>query len=239
LGPSNRDATNAMERSTLLPTYGVPPIPLFSSNKAGCAPGKALRRSAYYPWAGAGPKTCPTGNRWDEKMRLSRSLYMGLAGMALAMFGLCRAADAADITRLAGPNPKSPIVDAVAIPMGGYTLYFISGTPAGPADPTAPVGSPQRTGDTATQTDSSLDRLGKTLTQLGLGFGDVVQAHVFMAGDPAKGGDIDFAGMNREWSKKFGTPDQPNKPARSTVKVAGLAGPGALVEIEFVAAKKN
>jgi enamine deaminase RidA (YjgF/YER057c/UK114 family) len=45
--------------------------------------------------------------------------------------------------------------------------------------------------------------------------------------------------MNREWSKKFGTPDQPNKPARSTVKVAGLATPGGLVEIEFIAVKKN
>jgi enamine deaminase RidA (YjgF/YER057c/UK114 family) len=171
-------------------------------------------------------------------MRLSGNISMSLAGMALAMFGFCHSANAADITRLGGPNPKSPIAEAVAIPMGGYTLYFISGTPAGPADPTAPVGSPQRMGDTAAQTDSSLDRLGKTLSELGLGFGDVVQAHVFLAGDPAKGGDIDFAGMNREWSKKFGTPDQPNKPARSTVKV-GLAGPGALVEIEFVAAKKN
>ena len=35
----------------------------------------------------------------------------------------------------------------------------------------------------------------------------------------------------------FGTAAQPNKPARSTVKV-GLATPGALVEIEMVAVKK-
>ena len=34
------------------------------------------------------------------------------------------------------------------------------------------------------------------------------------------------------------TPAQPNKPARSTVKVAGLATPGAIVEIEMVAVKK-
>jgi enamine deaminase RidA (YjgF/YER057c/UK114 family) len=94
-------------------------------------------------------------------------------------------------------------------------------------------------GDTPTQTDSSLERLGETLSKLGLSFGDVAQAHVFLAGDPAKGGDIDFAGMNKEWSKKFGTPEQPNKPARSTVKVAGLATPGGLVEIEFIAIKKT
>jgi enamine deaminase RidA (YjgF/YER057c/UK114 family) len=75
------------------------------------------------------------------------------------------------------------------------------------------------------------------LKQLGLNFGDVVKATVFLVGDPAKGGEIDFAAMNGEWSKRFGTPTQPNKPARSTVKV-GLASPGALVEIEMVAVKK-
>jgi enamine deaminase RidA (YjgF/YER057c/UK114 family) len=145
----------------------------------------------------------------------------------------------AQIARLAGPNPKSPIAEAVTVPMPGFSLYFISGTPASPAKPELPRTDPARMGDTPTQTDSSLAKLGETLTKLGLGFGDVVQAHVFLAGDPAKGGEIDFAGMNKEWSKKFGTPEQPNKPARSTVKVAGLAAPGALVEIEFIAVKKH
>jgi enamine deaminase RidA (YjgF/YER057c/UK114 family) len=60
-----------------------------------------------------------------------------------------------------------------------------------------------------------------------------------MVGDPAKDGEIDFPAMNQAWSEQFGTPQQPNKPARSTVKVAGLAGKGALVEIEMVAVKKN
>jgi enamine deaminase RidA (YjgF/YER057c/UK114 family) len=161
------------------------------------------------------------------------------AVMAAIVCGFVATASAADIARLAGKNPKSPIAEAVAVPMPGYTLYFISGTPAAPAHPDAPKGSPERMGDTPTQTDTSLDRLGETLAKLGLGFGDVVQAHVFLAGDPAKGGDMDFAGMNREWSKKFGTPSQPNKPARSTVKVAGLATPGGLVEIEFIAVKKK
>lgn len=164
-------------------------------------------------------------------------LHWILAG-ALAMAAVAAPAQA-QITRLAGANPKSPIAEAVTVPMPGYTLYFISGTPAAPARPDLPATDPQRMGDTPTQTDSSLARLGETLAKLGLGFGDVVQAHVFLAGDPAKGGEIDFAGMNKEWSKKFGTPEQPNKPARSTVKVAGLATPGGLVEIEFVAVKKK
>lgn len=169
-----------------------------------------------------------------------KSLKMAVIGLAMAgaLTGASNAL-ADSITRLAGANPKAPIAEAVAVPLPGYTLYFISGTPAAPAKPDLPKDNPARMGDTSTQTDSSLDRLGKTLTELGLGFGDVVQAHVFLAGDPAKGGDIDFAGMNREWSKKFGTPGQPNKPARSTVKIAGLATPGGLVEIEFIAVKKH
>jgi enamine deaminase RidA (YjgF/YER057c/UK114 family) len=43
--------------------------------------------------------------------------------------------------------------------------------------------------------------------------------------------------MNSEWGKRFGSATQPHKPARSTVQI-GLATPGALVEIELVAAKK-
>ena len=172
-------------------------------------------------------------------MKALHGIIACAAVTAAIVCGVVSAANAADIARLSGKNPKSPIAEAVTVPLPGYTLYFLSGTPAAPANPDTPEGSPQRMGDTPTQTDSSLHRLGQTLATLGLGFGDVVQAHVFLAGDPAKGGDIDFAGMNREWSKKFGTPSQPNKPARSTVKIAGLATPGGLVEIEFIAVKKK
>ena len=128
------------------------------------------------------------------------------------------------------------IPGAVVVPPG-YTTYYISGTAAGPLDPSAPMGSPGRWGNTAQQTDDSLNKIEATLTKLGLTFGDVVKATVFMVGDPAKGGDIDFAAMNAEWAKRFGTAAQPNKPARAAIKV-GLATPGALVEIEMIAVKK-
>ena len=58
---------------------------------------------------------------------------------------------------------------------------------------------------------------------------------VFLVGDPAKGGAMDFAGMNAAFSKVFGAEAQPNKPARSTVQVAALVLPGALVEIDLIA----
>jgi enamine deaminase RidA (YjgF/YER057c/UK114 family) len=68
--------------------------------------------------------------------------------------------------------------------------------------------------------------------------GDVVMMRVYLAADPATG-KHDSAGMNASFSKFFGTPDQPNKPARSTFGVAALVAPGALVEIEVQAARSK
>jgi enamine deaminase RidA (YjgF/YER057c/UK114 family) len=157
-------------------------------------------------------------------------------GAALALGVFAAPATAQPVSRLASPNPGAVIASAVTVPPG-YTTYYLSGIPGSPKDPGAPEGSPGRWGDTAQQTDDSLNKLEAVLTKLGLTFGDVVKATVFLVGDPAKGGEIDFAAMNKEWAKRFGTATQPNKPARSTVKV-GLATPGALVEIEMVAVKK-
>jgi enamine deaminase RidA (YjgF/YER057c/UK114 family) len=64
-----------------------------------------------------------------------------------------------------------------------------------------------------------------------------VKMNVFLVADP-KMGKMDFTGFMAGYTQYFGTPDQPNLPARSAVQVAGLAGPGALVEIEVEAAKK-
>ena len=57
--------------------------------------------------------------------------------------------------------------------------------------------------------------------------------------DPAKGNTMDFAGMMAPYTQFFGTPAQPNKPARSTVQVAALVARGALVEIDVVAARSK
>lgn len=144
---------------------------------------------------------------------------------------------AADITRIPEARPNAPFVALAAVPPG-YTTYYISGSVAKPLA-AAMNGKPANWGDTAYQTKSTLDNLSATMAKAGLTLGDVVQAHVFMAPDPAKGGEMDFAGMNKVWLTYFGTPKQPNKPARAAFKVAALAGPGALLEIEFIAAKKN
>ena len=49
---------------------------------------------------------------------------------------------------------------------------------------------------------------------------------VYLVGDPAKGGRMDFAGFMVAYTQFFGTKEQPNLPARSTVQVAGLVAPG-------------
>jgi hypothetical protein len=52
----------------------------------------------------------------------------------------------------------------------------------------------------------------------------------------AKEGKMDYAGMMAGYSQFFGTKDQPNKPARTTVQVVLPAGArGGLIEIDLVA----
>jgi enamine deaminase RidA (YjgF/YER057c/UK114 family) len=149
------------------------------------------------------------------------------------------AANAADIVRYPLPdNDKFPIANAVAVP-AGTTLVFQSGTTASPKNPSAPPGTSDYWGDTKTQAASALANIKKSLASEGLDFGDVVKMLVFIVGDPAKGGKMDFKGFMEAYTQYFGTPEQPNLPARSAIQVAGLATPGALIEIEVVLAKKS
>jgi enamine deaminase RidA (YjgF/YER057c/UK114 family) len=75
------------------------------------------------------------------------------------------------------------------------------------------------------------------LASQGLTLGDIIQLKVFLVGDPRKDGKLDFAGFQAGYTRFFATKEQPNKPVRSAFQIAGLALPGALVEIEATAAK--
>ncbi len=118
-------------------------------------------------------------------------------------------------------------------------MVFLSGALGPVVDPSAPKGSPAALGNTATQATGALTALQATLARLGMTMGDVVKMNVFLVGDPDRGGQMDFPGLMTAYTKFFGTKEQPNKPARSAVQVAGLAMPGALVEIEVIAAKAH
>jgi len=121
----------------------------------------------------------------------------------------------------------------------GDTLY-VAGQMASPVTPADKVkGTPAVYGDTEAQATSALTAIETILKSQGLTMADVVQMEVFLAGDPAKDGKMDFAGMNAAYSKFFGTAEQPNKPVRAAMQVAALATPWGLVEIQVVAVKSK
>jgi enamine deaminase RidA (YjgF/YER057c/UK114 family) len=121
----------------------------------------------------------------------------------------------------------------------GDTLY-VAGQMASPTTPAdKATGAAATYGDTKTQALSALKNIETILKSQGLTMGDVVQMEVFLAGDPAKDGKMDFAGMNEAYSQYFGTAEQPNKPVRAAMQVAGLATSWGLVEIQVVAVKSK
>jgi enamine deaminase RidA (YjgF/YER057c/UK114 family) len=142
----------------------------------------------------------------------------------------------ADVVRHKIPNSTFPISAAVEVP-AGKTLVFLSGAVPPVADTAAPKDTPQAYGDTRTQTVGVLTSIEKQLKGMGLSLGDVVKMQVFLVGDPAKGGKMDFAGFMAGYTQFFGTPAQPNLPSRSAMQVAGLASPNFLVEIEVTAVR--
>jgi enamine deaminase RidA (YjgF/YER057c/UK114 family) len=141
---------------------------------------------------------------------------------------------AADVVRHKLPGSDFPIALAVEVPAGMKTVYVSGGGPA-IADKSAKPDSPAAYGDTKAQALSTLMQIEASLKSIKLEMKDVVKMTVFLVGDPALGGNIDFAGFMDSYRKFFGGPEHPNLPARSTVKVAGLANPGWLIEIEVVA----
>jgi enamine deaminase RidA (YjgF/YER057c/UK114 family) len=94
--------------------------------------------------------------------------------------------------------------------------------------------------DSKSQTVGIIQDLEKLLISQKLTLGDIVMMRVYLHADPAKEGKGDFAGMMAGYSQFFGTKQQPNKPARTTLQVVlPAASRGALVEIDVVAARSK
>ena len=115
----------------------------------------------------------------------------------------------------------------IKIPPGAETLY-LSGSGARPqADGTW--------GDMEQQAIDTFSRFKATLEAQGWSMSDIVQVRAFaVAGEY---GLLDFDGFNRGYREFFGTEENPMKPVRSFVQIAGLVNPGWLVEIEIRAAR--
>jgi enamine deaminase RidA (YjgF/YER057c/UK114 family) len=147
------------------------------------------------------------------------ALFAALAGAALA-----GSAQAGPPIKYIYAKPDAFIASGVVVPAGS-DIFFVSGIPSNVA------------GGTEAQTADVLTKLGAVLNGQGYTYADVVNMKVYLVGDPAMGGKMDFAGMNSAFKKVFGAEGEPNRPSRVTVQVAALAQPGAMVEIELTAAK--
>jgi enamine deaminase RidA (YjgF/YER057c/UK114 family) len=171
-----------------------------------------------------------------KKNELLVALCATVAMLCLRVPAVAQSGD--KVERLPMANPDIPIASAVVVP-AGYDTIYVSGHIAKVANPNAAKGSTEMYGDTKTQTLSVLQQIQDELAAQQLSMADVVMVHVFLMGDPANGGKMDFAAMNAGYTQFFGSKQQPNKAARSTVQVVALAVPGALVEIEAIAVRKH
>jgi enamine deaminase RidA (YjgF/YER057c/UK114 family) len=168
-----------------------------------------------------------------------RSAAALASSVVLLSVAVLAVAQAEDVIRTPLPDGNPfPISAAVTVP-AGYDTVYVSGALPSIVNKDAPKGSVEAFGDMATQAESALTSIKATLAKLGLGMGDVVKMTVFMVADPTKDNKLDFAGLMSAYTKFFGTPEQPNKPARSAMQVAALVAPGALVEIEAIAVKPH
>lgn len=153
--------------------------------------------------------------------------------LALGISAACSPASVQSIKRIPLPasqnfsNSDLPIAGAV---WAGDTLYV-----SGWLDPDMKTHT-----DTASQTVGILQDIQKFLETQELTLGDVVMMRVYVGGDPANGGKADYRGMMAGYTQFFGTKDQPNRPARTTLQVVLPAGDrGGLVEIDLVAARSR
>ena len=139
-------------------------------------------------------------------------------------------ASAQDVTRIplpASQNPSNADLPIAGAVWAGNTLYV-----SGWLDPELKTHT-----DTESQTVGLLRDIQKFLESQKLTLGDVVMMHVYLGGELGK---PDFAGMMAGYTQFFGTKEQPNKPARTTVQVVLPAGArGALIEIDLIAVRRE
>lgn len=164
-------------------------------------------------------------------MQYLKSLAAGAAALVLTANAAQAATKAPPVVERTSNNPAGVISSTATVP-AEMKLVFISGTTPSPLDPA----KPDELGDTRAQTLSVLTKIKTQLESMGMTMGDVVKMTVFLVA-PTPGGRMDSAAMNEVFKTFFGTPEQPNKPTRSTIQIAALGRPTMYVEIEAIAAK--
>jgi len=167
--------------------------------------------------------------------------YHPIQSAALALTILLSIASPSQADEVTRYVPEGAFIAQSVVVPAGYETIYISGLLPLQNNQAGPVGSTARYGGgTEAQAELVFKRLEEALAVQNLGLGDVVMMRVYLAGDPAQGGAMDFAGMLAAYNRYFGTPTQPNKPARATMQVAGIVGgPGPLIEVEAQAVRRR
>ncbi len=158
------------------------------------------------------------------------------AGGAAVVMASSAAAQATQSTQMVMLGQGSPIATSILVPEGRDVVY-VSGTVPDAVNKEAAPGSVERYGDTEAQTRSVLGKIERELRAHGMDLRNVVMMRVFLVAPPGAEA-MDFRGMMKAYLERYPM-SQPNKPARSTMEVAGLVDPGWLVEIEVTAAKQG
>lgn len=115
-----------------------------------------------------------------------------------------------------------PAIGPYSVAVEATGLVFLSGQVA-----LVPEGG-REDGDIAAQTRQVMNNIGAMLSDIGLGYSDIVKTTIFMV-------DIgDYAVINEVYAGYF----EAGPPARSAVQVSALPG-GFRVEIEIVAARSG
>ena len=182
------------------------------------------------------------GNRYPDPVTVEDVKKMRptmlAASAALVAATAATTTAAGELVRNRTPGSDFPILQSVEVPSGYRTIY-LSGVVPSVADSSKPAGTLEAYGNTKAQTVSVLQNIEKNLKRLDLSMSDVIKMQVFLVGDPALQGKMDFKGMMEGYTQFFGTKEQPNLPTRSVFQVSGLANPGWLVEIEVVAVARE
>jgi 2-iminobutanoate/2-iminopropanoate deaminase len=119
-------------------------------------------------------------------------------------------------------NPSSQIPFSAAVQVDN--TYWLSGKLGANSETRA-----MTEGRMGEETHNIMRTFGSLLEELGMNFGDLVRATVYLT-------DIDGYGeMNEAYAQYF---EDVDAPSRVAMEVAGLVG-GALIEISFVAVKTN
>lgn len=169
----------------------------------------------------------PTASR-PAPHRLALLLGLGVAGLG-TLPGRAAAPTAVNFTG----ETSSSIASGVAVPAGRATFSTSGTVPSLLKADGATVY--ERYGDTYVQGVSCLQNIRQVLATQGLTLHDVVYLRVFIAPDAMTSGKPDFPAWFKAYGEFFNNPENPVKPARSTVGVATLVNPDLLVEVEAVA----